>query len=128
MAPQDDTADQTTLNIILLLLRIGLSFAFFYAAIAAYLDPSSWIGYFPQFIRTLAPSETLLLTGFGIFEFVLGAWILSGVKIFIPSVIAALSLAGIVIFNWPQMAIVFRDISIVCMALALAAGSYRPKQ
>jgi len=112
-------------KMVLLLLRIGLSFAFLYAALAAYITPTSWIGYFPQFMRSLAPSDTLLLNSFGIFEVAIGLWILSGKRIFIPSVAGALALAGIVIFNTSQMAVVFRDISIMFMAIALTAAHYR---
>lgn len=108
-------------------LRVGLAFAFTYAAIAAYITPTSWIGYFPQFIRDIAPSDSILLSTFGLFEITIGLWILSGKRIFFPSAAAAAALAGIVIFNIPQMPVVFRDISIMCMALALAFENFPRK-
>jgi len=58
------------------LLRMGLSFSFFYVAYASFQNPVNWIGFFPQFLRDLAPAQTLL-TGFSIYEIVLGVWLLS---------------------------------------------------
>lgn len=110
---------------ILLLLRIGLAFSFFYAALSSLIDPQSWIGYFPQFVRALAPSELMLAAGFSFVELVVGGWILSGKNIFVPSVIATTMLFGIIIFNLPQMQIIFRDISILFMALALAIANQK---
>lgn len=105
---------------ILLMLRIGLAFSLFYAALSSLIDPMSWIGYFPQFVRDLAPSEALLTGGFSFVQLVVGGWILSGKQIFIPSVMAVVMLLGIILFNVSQMAVIFRDVSILFMALALA--------
>ena len=110
---------------ILLMLRIGLAFSLFYAALSSLIDPMSWIGYFPQFVRDLAPSEALLTAGFSFVQLVVGGWILSGKDIFIPSVMAVAMLLGIILFNLSQMAVIFRDISILFMALALALANQK---
>ncbi len=110
---------------ILLLLRVGLAFSFFYAAIASLIDPLSWVGYFPQFVRHMVPSQMLLMGGFSFVQLVVGGWILSGKNIFIPSVIAVALLLGIILFNISQMPILFRDISILFMALALAIANQK---
>lgn len=110
---------------VLLLLRIGLAFSLFYAALSALIDPVSWIGYFPQFIRHLAPSEMLLTGGFSFVQLVIGGWILSGKEIFVPSVVAVAMLLGIILFNFSQMDVIFRDISILFMALALAIANQK---
>jgi hypothetical protein len=102
-----------------MLLRIGVAFAFIYPAVAAFFDPFSWIGFFPTFMRDLAPSETLLLHAFGITEILIAMWILVGKRIFIPSVLASLYLTGIILFNLALFDIIFRDVSILFMALAL---------
>ena len=107
-------------------LRIGVAFAFLYPPINAVLDPNAWIGYFPSFMRGIVPDE-ILLHAFGIVEVVVALWILSGKKIFIPSVLAALMLFGIVFFNYSEMQVVFRDISIAAMAVALALMSRKEK-
>ena len=103
-----------------LLLRIGVAFAFIYPAVAAYFDPFSWIGFFPVFIRDIFPNETLLLNLFGISEILIALWIISGKKIFIPSVLAAVYLFAIIVFNWTLMDVIFRDIPIMLSAIALA--------
>lgn len=107
-----------------LLLRIGLAFSFLYAAIAAYFDPFSWIGFFPSFAHTLIPNDALLLGLFGCVETLVALWLLSGWRIFLPSIAAALLLFGIVIFNWGALDILFRDVSLGFMALALAVQNY----
>lgn len=107
-----------------LVLRVGLAFAFLYPPVAAYFDPFSWIGFFPQFLRDLFGNDTLLLHSFGAFELMIGLWILSGKRILIPSLLAAATLAGIIVFDWGAMDIIFRDVSILAMAIALAVNSY----
>lgn len=102
------------------LLRLGAAFAFLYPPIAAVGDPVSWFGYFPAFVRSLPIDQLVLLHGFGIIEVAIALWILSGRRIRIPAAIATLLLLGIVAFNIPQMDVVFRDLSIACMTLALA--------
>lgn len=109
-----------------LILRLGLAFVFLYAAVAGFLEPESWVGYFPRFVRDLV-GEFLLLKLWGIFEIVLGLWILSGKKIFIPSVLASLSLLGLIIANLGAMDILFRDVAILAIAVSLALTS-RPKK
>ncbi len=111
---------------VILLLRLGVAFAFIYPAVSAVFEPTSWIGYFPTFLRDLVGNDTLLLHAFGSSESIIGFWILSGKRIFIPSAIASIYLMGIIFFNWAAMEIVFRDISILAMSLALAVWS-RPR-
>lgn len=104
----------------LILLRLGVAFAFLYPPVAAYLDPFSWIGFFPQFLRDMLGNDTLLLHSFGVVEIALGLWVLCARNVVIPSLVMAAMLAGIILFNWDAMEIIFRDISILAMALALA--------
>ena len=65
-------------------------------------------------------SDLVLLHAFGAAEVVLGLWILSGYKIFIPSLLATALLLGIVVFNLPQFDVLFRDVTIACLTLSLA--------
>lgn len=108
-----------------LLLRIGVAFAFIYPAVSAYFEPLSWIGFFPDFLRDTVIDEMLLLQLFGLSEVVIALWILVGRNIFIPSVLAALYLFLIVIFNLNSLDIIFRDIPIMLMAVALAVLHYK---
>lgn len=106
-------------NISNLFLRIGVAFAFLYPPLDAILNPDSWIGYFPKFIHGIAP-DLVLLHGFGIVEVIIALWILSGKKIFLPSIAAGFMITTIVLFNLGNFEILFRDLSIAMMAFALA--------
>ena len=103
-----------------LTLRIGLAFAFLYPPYAALSDPISWQAYFPAFVHALPLSPIVLLHAVGVLEVVIALWLLSGWRIRLPASLAAVMLLGIVVFNWPQLDVLFRDLSIVAIALALA--------
>lgn len=111
-------------KLVFLLLKIGLAFVFIYAALAALINPINWIGYFPPFLKDLVPSS-ILLPLFSFFEIVLAVWVLSGKKLFYSALISCFSLLGIIVFNLNQMDIVFRDVSILFTAAALAVYSYK---
>lgn len=102
-----------------LVLRAGLSFAFLYPPWNALSNPDSWLGYFPAFTRGVVP-DPVLLHGFGVMEVVIAVWILSGWRIFWPSTAATLLLLTIVVFDFSNFEVVFRDISIAAIGIALA--------
>ena len=106
-----------------LLLRAGVAFAFLYPPLNALVDPNAWIGYFPTFVKGYVP-DLVLLHVFGAVEVVVAVWILSGWRIFWPSLAAAAMLLAIVVFNPSNFQVLFRDISLAAMALALAVISY----
>jgi uncharacterized membrane protein YphA (DoxX/SURF4 family) len=108
-------------------LRLGVAFAFLYPPISAFFNPYAWVGYFPSFILDLPIDQTVLLHSFGVLEIIIALWILLGKNIFIPSLLASIMLLGIVVFNIPQMDVIFRDISILFMSGALAY-CYYPKK
>jgi len=101
------------------LLRAGVAFSFIFPPLNAFFDPYSWIGYFPKFIKGIAP-DLVLLHGFGAIEIIIAFWILSGKKIFIPSLAASAMLIAIILFNPGNFQVLFRDISIAAMSLSLA--------
>lgn len=109
-----------------ILLRAAVAIAFVYPPIDAFFNPTAWIGFFPLWMREAVPSETLLLHLFGATELLIAGWILFARRIFIPSMLATLYLAGIVLFNWKFIDLLFRDISILGISLALALRYYRP--
>ncbi|PIR83722.1 hypothetical protein COU18_03545 [Candidatus Kaiserbacteria bacterium CG10_big_fil_rev_8_21_14_0_10_51_14] len=104
-------------------LRIGVAFAFLYPPFNALSDPNAWIGYFPVFVKGYVPDE-VLLHAFGIVEVVIALWILSGWRIFWPSVAATAMLLGIVILNPTNFQVLFRDLAIAAIPFALAVISY----
>lgn len=103
-----------------LVLRLGLAFALLYPPIAAISDPTSWISYFPAFVRDLPIDALVLLHTFGVFEAILAVWILSGWRIRIPAALTALLLFAIVGFDYRDFGVLFRDLSIAAIAVALA--------
>ncbi len=106
-----------------LLLRIGLAFAFLYAAIGSFLAPDSWIGFFPPFLRNIFPPN-LLLVGFSVYEILLGLWLLWGGYAFYSASLAVLTLLGIIIPNLGALDIIFRDVGLLFAALGLAVLNY----
>jgi len=110
-----------------LFLRVGIGFSFLYAGIAVFLDPNSWIGFVPGFIENLVSKE-LFLYAHGLFDFLLALWLISGKKTFYASILASLTMSGIVIFNLSSLDILFRDISILFAAIALALLSLKDKE
>ena len=106
------------------LIRVGLAIVFLYAAVGAFLDPQSWIGFFPAWLRDIVPGNILL--GFhSIFEIFLSLWLLSGKRSYEAGVVSSLFLGLIIVVNLGAFDIVFRDVAIFGMALALTALSER---
>src|SRR3989338_10972750 len=106
-----------------LLLRVALAFAFAYPAYGFWTNPNDWLGYIPAFVRNVGFSQDVLLILIAGFHLVLALWILSGWRIFLPSLIAAVFLGSVVYLNWNQLDVLFRDISLALAALALAFNS-----
>ena len=102
------------------LLRIALAFAFLYPAYGFWAKPNDWVGYIPAFVREFGLSQNALLYGLMAIHLIIALWILSGWRVFIPSLLAAVFLISVVYFNWNQIDILFRDISLALAALALA--------
>lgn len=102
-------------------LRVGAAVAFLYPPLAALNDPTSWEGYFPAFVRALPVDTLYLLHGFGLIEVILALWVLSGWRIRVPAALMTIILAAIVILDFRDIAVLFRDVSIACLTLALAA-------
>lgn len=107
------------LKIVWFLLRFGVAFTFLYASISAFIHPDPWLSYFPPFLRNMFSDELLLWT-WGMGEMVIGVWLLSGYKIFLPSIAASGLLLGIFIFDFSSMNVIFRNVSILSTAIALA--------
>ncbi len=110
----------------LFFLRLGIAAVFLYAAIAAYLEPQNWIGYIPQFFRSILPASTLLVL-FGAYQVILSLWLLWGKKIFWASLLSILTFIAIITVNITSLDVVFRDIAILFAALSLAVLTYESK-
>lgn len=111
------------INIAKLLLRFGLAGTLAYAAIASFITPTSWIGFFPVFLVDLSASfmsQEVLLGIFSAVELCLAVWLLSGFKPFGAGICAAGLFAGILFVNVGVLDLVFRDFGLFFAALALA--------
>jgi len=111
-------------NLVSFFLRAGLALVFLYAAISSFLNPSSWVGFIPLFLRNLI-NANLLLFAFSVYEILLGIWLLSNKAIFYASLLSALTMLGIILPNLGALDIVFRDIAILFSAIALMILSYK---
>lgn len=108
------------------LLRLGLAFSFAYAAADSFINPDAWIGFFPLIIRNLM-TPSLLLIAFALLQAGLALWLISGKAVFYSAIFSALILFGIIIVNLGQLEIIFRDVTILFAALALAAAEAKAK-
>ena|SRR3989344_5716041 len=111
-----------------LLLRIGIAFSFIYVAFSAYFNPTNWIGFIPDFATLGLMSKAVFLKIHVFIDLALGLWLLSGRKTLYASVISALFLASIILFNLGSLDILYRDVSILLSAVALAVLSYEIRQ
>ena len=111
-------------------LRIGLAFAFLYPAVDAFIDPTTWLGYFPAFVVNvfhiiavpLTLGDVFLLHGFGLLELLLALWVLCAKRVALAAYLMAAILLIIVLTNLDasSFSVLFRDVSLACMAFALA--------
>ena len=108
------------------LLRSGLAIVFFYAGISSFLNPTNWIGFVPNFLGAIISKEIFLMI-FSIFEILLGIGLLFDYKTFTLSILSSITLFLILFGNIMNLEILFRDVAILFMALALVALSYRKK-
>ena len=97
-----------------LLLRTGLAISFFYAA----------IGYVPEFLTSFINMK-LYLPIHSVYDFIIGFFLIIDYKTFYTSILAALTIFLIIIFNLPALDIVFRDIGLLLMAIALVVLYYK---
>ncbi len=104
----------------MIMLRWGLAFAFFYAAISSLRGPEDWIPYLPSFLVAIF-SDHSLLTVFSLYQIILAVWLFWGGRLAWASLTAAITLIVIVFFNLNMMERVFPDVGLALAALALFA-------
>ncbi len=100
------------------ILRWGLAFVFFYAAIASVARPDRWIIYVPSFISSVIAPQSFLVV-FSLYELILAGFLFSGKKMFWSSLLAVITFAAIVVVDFSLITIVFTDIGLAFAALAL---------
>ena len=108
-------------------LRAGLAFVFVYAAVTTLTDPVAASTYFPD----LVPADLVirvLLPSFAVYEIALAAALLTKRFTYAASVLAALTLVGILVANADAFAVLFRNVAIACAALALAVQTKKTRR
>lgn len=103
-----------------LLIRVGLAFAFAYAAISSFQNPEAWLGFLPDWLTDLSPlAPENMLRAMSAFEIFLALWLLSGRYVKYAGLTSALLTTGIVLVDLDQLIVTFRDIPIIAASLAL---------
>ncbi len=110
-------------NLPLILIRLGLSFVFVYAAISMSLDPQGYSHYVPRLIQQIISVE-IFLHVFGFFEIVLSLWLLSGKLGLYSAALSALILISLTVSNIDSFNVLFRNVGIIFGALALTNLEY----
>lgn len=108
-------------------LRAGLAFVFVYAAVASLVDPLAAATYFPAQLPSHLVVD-VLVPAFAAYEIGLALALLSGRFTYPAAVLAAMTLAGIIVVNADAFSVLFRNVAIACAALALAADSRPPRR
>jgi hypothetical protein len=103
-----------------LLLRTGLVAVLLYAAFNSLKSPEDWVIYLPT-VLTKTVSAFSLIKIFAIYELGLALWLASGRHIKYAASLGAVTFTGMILSNLGLMTIVFRDVALIFMCLALLA-------
>jgi len=101
-----------------IILRWGIAFVFFYAAIASLVSPEAWTDFVPPFVTSIV-STKVFLSAFALYELVLAGMLFWGKKLYWVSLLATITLAAIVVVDFFVIDIVFRDVGLAFASLAL---------
>ncbi len=100
-------------------LRVGLAIVFLYFGFSQIQSPDNWIGYLPEFLRTLdniTPNNIIMINGF--MELTLGIYLLIGLYTRFASAILGLHLIGIV-FSIGMSPVGIRDFGLTIATLVV---------
>jgi len=106
-----------------LILRLGLGLTFLYASLHMLYDPTSWVGFIPQWAGNIIDPNTFLIIH-SIFELILSVLLLWGVFLPAVSLIAFLDLVAILLLYGVDD-LTFRDFGLALATLALFALSMK---
>lgn len=109
------------------ILRWGLAFVFFYAALASLASPDRWAVYVPSFLGAVF-SPRLVLSIFSLYELILAALLFWGRKLRTVSLISAITLGVLVVIDFETMQFVFLNVGLAMAALALFEMTGQNKQ
>ncbi len=103
------------------LIRAGLAFSFFYAGVASFIDPLSWVGFIPSWVDVFNVGKEMILYAHALLDIILGVWLISGFRQKLAGYFACAFLFAIVAAAGTQnLLVTFRDISLALVALGYA--------
>ncbi|MDP3918729.1 MAG: DoxX family membrane protein [Nanoarchaeota archaeon] len=100
------------------LLRIGLASVFLFAGIDTLTNPNNWLGFIPVWFRSLSLTLPFIYL-FSIFQIILSIWLISNKKPYSAATASTITISAIIIFNIHLLNLIFRDIAILFMSIAL---------
>ncbi len=102
-----------------IIVRIGISLVFLWFGISQLLDPSSWVGFVPDYATKMipVPATTLVFLN-GLFEVIFASFLITGFFTRISALLLALHMAHIItVVGYNEIAI--RDFGIFMGALSV---------
>lgn len=104
----------------IILLKIGLSFVFLYTAFHGLYSPELYAVWVPSRVAyAMGPYLNFFLYGFFLLEFFLALFVFSKTWSSRVAIVMAFLLIIITAMNYAKLDILFRNIGLICMALAL---------
>lgn len=103
------------------LLQLGLAFVFLYASLTTLVDPLQFATYVPSWLSM--PGMGPMLRCFACFELALAMALLTRRFARHAALVAVMTLVGITATNPDEFEVLFRNVAIICAALALAVST-----
>ncbi|MFB6181615.1 MAG: hypothetical protein ABEJ24_01835 [Candidatus Magasanikbacteria bacterium] len=115
-------------RVALTILKITVGITFIWIGVMITIEPGVWKGFFPEFLLQLEYSQELMFV-FGVFDFLLGLFLVIDRFTPVVSLLASLHLLGILIFYGID-SITIRDVGLLgaTICIFLFSISYRFKQ
>jgi len=111
------TKSKKRFEIISFLLRAGIGLPFLYAALSSFLTPDAWVGFLPRWVHPFGAERILMV--FSVYEIFLALWLFYGKWIFVSAFLSFVTVGGVILQNLGAFDIVFRDVSMLFIALVL---------
>jgi len=100
------------------ILRWGLAFVFFYAAVASMIDPAAWSIYSPSILRGFM-SDRIFFVIFGVYQLFLAGWLFVGKRIATAAIVSLATFVAIIAVNFFSFDTVFADVGLAMASFAL---------
>jgi uncharacterized membrane protein YphA (DoxX/SURF4 family) len=106
-----------------LITQLGLAFVFVWTGILIFMDMPSWTGIIEKsWVKNFVPSAHFAMQATAVFDIIVGAWLFSGIVLWIPALLAALHLVSVLLVTG-IMGPSYRDVGLLAMAVALTLHS-----